>query len=300
MLDAFEQVARQVHFKAPRIPFVSNLTGQILPAGEIPDASYWKRQLRESVQFSAGIQSLAQENYTSFLEIGPTSTLSAMGRDCLPKDTGNWLPSLEKGRDDWEVLLSSVATLYTQGVDLDWVGFDRDYTRRRVALPTYPFERERYWHETAAVDPHLNGRSRYQSLDLNGQQRHPLLEPPLRLAYPPDSYVWETILDKQRFPYLDDHRMKGKVLIPLSLYIEMVHAASLEIFKTRFSMLAKIELNKVLFLPENTSLTVQTVIHSQTSEAATFSIYSRSGEQAEAPLSWTLHASGKILYHNAL
>jgi acyl transferase domain-containing protein len=204
---------------------------------------------------------------------------------------------LEKGRGEWETLLSSVATLYTQGVDLNWTGFDRDYTRRRVALPTYPFERARYWPESEEVDPHAHARSLYQSLNLNGQQSHPLLGPPLRLAYPPESYVWETTLDKQRFPYLNNHRIKGKMVIPLSLYIEMIHAASMKIFETRFSKLAKIELKKVLFLPENTSLILQTVINAQTKEAANFSIYSRSSEeQEEASTSWTLHASGKILY----
>jgi acyl transferase domain-containing protein len=97
ILDAFEQVASQVHFKAPRIPLISNLTGRALEEGEITDARYWRRHIREAVRFAAGMSTLSEQGYDLFLELGPTTTLLGMGKTCLPKGAGTWLPSLRKG-----------------------------------------------------------------------------------------------------------------------------------------------------------------------------------------------------------
>src|SRR5205085_3071039 len=154
ILDAFEQVASQVHFAAPRIALISNLTGEALAQGEIPDARYWRQHIREAVKFAYGMHALAEMGCEVFLELGPTPTLLGMGKACLPKGTGTWLPSLRKGKADWECLLDSSGALYTLGVELDWIGFDRDYSRRRLPLPTSPFERKRYW------------------LDLSGSRQH--------------------------------------------------------------------------------------------------------------------------------
>ena len=148
ILDDFEQVARSVQFQAPRIPLISNLTGQMLNPQEIPDATYWRRHLREPVRFSAGIEMLHERGYELFMELGPSSTLSGMGKRCLPEGAASWLASLKKGQEDWQQLLSSLRELYIRGVKIDWSGFDQNYQRRRIALPTYPFQRQRYWFET--------------------------------------------------------------------------------------------------------------------------------------------------------
>ena len=79
------------------------------------------------------------------MEIGPHPTLLGMAARCLPEGAGEWLPSLRRGRSDWQQMLESLGALYVKGVRIDWQGFDRDYARRKVSLPTYPFQRERYW-----------------------------------------------------------------------------------------------------------------------------------------------------------
>ncbi|MBR8838431.1 MAG: SDR family NAD(P)-dependent oxidoreductase [Stigonema ocellatum SAG 48.90 = DSM 106950] len=148
ILDDFEDIAIKVKFQAPRIPLISNLTGQMFNQEQIPDATYWRHHLGEAVRFFAGIETLHQQGYELFVEIGPSSTLLGMGKRCLPEGVGTWLPSLKKGHSDWSQLLSSLGELYVRGVKVDWCGFDRDYQRRRMALPTYPFQRQRYWVET--------------------------------------------------------------------------------------------------------------------------------------------------------
>ena len=105
----------------------------IVQAGATLDARYWRKQTREAVQFAAGMRSLAEAGYDLFLELGPTPTLLGQGKRCLPEHTGTWLASLQRERDDWDVLLQSVGILYTEGVELDWRGFDGAYARRRVS-----------------------------------------------------------------------------------------------------------------------------------------------------------------------
>ncbi|NEQ83973.1 MAG: SDR family NAD(P)-dependent oxidoreductase [Moorea sp. SIO2I5] len=83
-----------------------------------------------------------------FVEIGPHPVMLGMGRQCLPPETGVWLPSLRRGQSDWQQLLQSLASLSVQGVKVDWSGFDQDYQRHIVPLPTYPFQRSRYWIDT--------------------------------------------------------------------------------------------------------------------------------------------------------
>ncbi|MEH2211072.1 beta-ketoacyl synthase N-terminal-like domain-containing protein [Nostoc sp.] len=165
ILDEFECLASKVKFQTPSIPLISNLTGQMFKPGEIPDATYWRCHMRETVEFSAGMQTLADQGYDLFIELGPQSTLLGMGKRCLPKGIGTWLPSLNKNQDNWQTLLDSLAALYVKGVNVDWAGFDRDYARYRTSLPTYPWQRERYWLKKSTV--------KQQSLRL---QKQPLWE----------------------------------------------------------------------------------------------------------------------------
>ncbi|MBH8561399.1 type I polyketide synthase [Nostoc sp. CENA67] len=145
ILDEFEQTASQIQFHAPRLPLVSNLTGKIFTSQETPKADYWCRHIRQPVCFYQGMQTLAGAGYELFLEIGPTDTLINMGRRCLPKGVGTWLASLKKDEDDWRSLLSCLQTLYVSRQDVDWSGFDQDYPRRKVPLPTYRFQKKRCW-----------------------------------------------------------------------------------------------------------------------------------------------------------
>ena len=84
---------------------------------------------------------LAERGCEVFLEIGPSPTLIGMGQRVCRKDDNAWLPSLRPGRDDWQTMLESLAELYVRGAEVDWTGFDRDYSRQKIELPSYPFQR---------------------------------------------------------------------------------------------------------------------------------------------------------------
>ncbi|HEY9738661.1 MAG TPA: acyltransferase domain-containing protein, partial [Trichocoleus sp.] len=153
ILNLFEHTARQITFKAPTLPFVSNVTGQLFAPGQVPDAAYWRQHARSAVRFAEGLATLQAQGYTHFLEIGPHPVLSGMGKRCFPADSVTWLPSLRQGQEDWPVMLQSLSQLYLDGVPVDWAAFDRPYRRRRRSLPTYPFQRQRYWIDLPTVIP---------------------------------------------------------------------------------------------------------------------------------------------------
>ncbi|NER47858.1 MAG: alpha/beta fold hydrolase [Symploca sp. SIO1A3] len=149
MLKDFEQVASEVTYSSPQIDLISNLTGE-LATTEITTPEYWCRHVRESVKFAASMETLRSQGYEILVEIGPKPTLLGMARDCLSDlETRNvaFLPSLRQGKSDWQQILRSLTTLYLRGIRVNWSGFDQDYPRRRVLLPTYPFQRQRYWVE---------------------------------------------------------------------------------------------------------------------------------------------------------
>ena len=156
MLAEFEQVARQVHYSPPQLQLISNLTGKLATA-EIATPEYWCRHIRQAVNFADSLNTLDQQEYQVLIELGPQPHLLGMGRHCLPEAERVWLPSLRQGCADWQQLLQSLGELYVRGVPIDWSGYHRDNSGHQIALPTYPFQRQRYWfdskEETALSSP---------------------------------------------------------------------------------------------------------------------------------------------------
>lgn len=151
MLDDFEEICREVRFADPTIPIVSNVYGRVVST-EIATPEYWRTHIRETVRFADGVRQLEKQHVNKFLEIGPNPILTASGRRCMSGDGYVWVPSLRESRGNWSQMLQSLADLYVRGVDIDWEGFDRDYVRRKVAIPHYPFQRKRFWLDTHTVD----------------------------------------------------------------------------------------------------------------------------------------------------
>jgi acyl transferase domain-containing protein len=93
ILGEFEIIAREVEYRVPQITLISNVSGQAFLSGKVPDAAYWRDHIRAAVQFKSAMETLHQQDFQIFLEVGPNPTLLGMGRDCLPEEVGVWLPS---------------------------------------------------------------------------------------------------------------------------------------------------------------------------------------------------------------
>ncbi len=144
MLDAFEQEVSRLQYGQPMLPIVSGATGAVVSERELANPKYWRRHIRDTVNFRAAMQTLWDRGCRVFVEIGPNPVLMGMGQRALP-EAATWLPSLRQGRSDRREILTSLAKLYAAGLDVSWDAVHSTAPHRRLALPTYPFQRERYW-----------------------------------------------------------------------------------------------------------------------------------------------------------
>jgi acyl transferase domain-containing protein/acyl carrier protein len=149
ILEQFILVVKKVKLKSPQIPFISNLTGTWIKKDEATNPNYWSQHLRFCVRFSSGISELLKQHEGILLEVGPGRTLSTLTKQHLQPDAKQFvLSSLRHPKEqqsDVAFLLNTLGQLWMAGAEIDWSGFYIHEKRHRLPLPTYPFERQRYW-----------------------------------------------------------------------------------------------------------------------------------------------------------
>ncbi|MCM3806460.1 SDR family NAD(P)-dependent oxidoreductase [Streptomyces sp. DR7-3] len=298
MLAEFGTVAAGIGYSAPRIAVVSNVTGEV--AGEeLCSPEYWVRHVRRAVRFGDGIRFLAERNVTRFVEIGPVGVLSAMGQECLAHtgtDTGTdtdtetgtgtdaaFVPLLRKGRDETESLLAGVGRVHAHGGAVDWEMVFAGRGARRVELPTYAFQRQRYWLDAPATVGDV------ASAGL-GAAGHPLLGAAVELA-DSDGLVLTGRLSTRGQPWLADHAVSGVVLFPGTAFLELAIQAGDRVGCDRVDELT---LQAPLILPERGAVTLQLVVDPPEEDGRrAVNVYSRP-EDAGRELPWTRHATGVL------
>ncbi|MEG3631282.1 type I polyketide synthase, partial [Streptomyces poriticola] len=144
VLDEFAAVAREVSYRAPRIPVVSDVTGETASDGLLQDPGYWVRHAREAVRFADQLTHLEKEGVTAYVEVGPDAVLAAMARECLGGQA-LVVPVQRRDRADARALATAVAELHVHGVSPDWAAVFAPTGARTVELPTYAFQRTAYW-----------------------------------------------------------------------------------------------------------------------------------------------------------
>lgn len=290
VLQPFENAAAKVSFAPPRIRLVSNLTGRTISRSEIAQPGYWRRQIREPVQFEGSMRTLAASGCSIFLEVGPNPILIGLGQNCVEPENACWLPSLRQNRDDWDEMLTSLSQLYVHGVEIDWGGFDRDYQRSKLSLPTYPFQRERYF-----VEKRLRQTDRREATD----SLHPLAE---RLISSPSlkDVVFETNISAASHGFLQDHRVFGRIVFPATAYLETVRAAATLGLGDRKWVIENLVIGEALVLEETETKKFQVVLSSVGEKTARFQVFSSDIGAAQAQTGWRLHVSGDLLEGHCL
>ncbi len=254
MLADFKQVAAEITYSAPKIPLVSNVTAQLAEI-EITCPDYWVNHIIQPVKFADSFQFLLQQGVDIFLEIGAKPILASLGKTILTTEIDSdsiLLPSLSDKQDDWQVILNSVAQLYHQGIKIDWRVFNQSHYNRGVKLPTYPFQRQKYWWDRAKfwIEENLN----------NQQQSHPLLGNCLTLAGTSEIY-FKGKINAHSPKYLQDHCLENQTVFPATAYMEMALAAGKYIYSDRSFQLEKFTIKKPLLLT-NKPIELQTVVSS--------------------------------------
>ena len=284
MLDAFQEVAERITYHPPRIPIISNLTGEVLADGEM-DGRYWRRHVRQTVRFATGMRTLAELEPAVMLEVGPSTSLLGMGRRCLPGYDAIWLPSLRKGQPDWSILLGTLANLTVHGAAMDLRAFDRDSRRQRVGLPNYPFHRERCW-----LDPDPSRRRTFTAAPTSGA--HPLLGSRAQTALETD--LFEASLASTRPALLADHQVQDTPVVPAAAYLEQALAAAREMFGDGLHAVENVTIQQALMLPQGATRRVELTARSAGGRA-NFQLHSLPQDEEAPDAQWTLHATGTLV-----
>ncbi len=283
MLDEFERVANEIDYAPPRLAIISNITGGFVEPAEIACASYWRRHARAPVRFETTVRTMDRPGLRLFVEVGPSPVLSDMARQCLPDSVARWLPSIRRGRNDWTELLRSLAVLYTAGALIDWGGFDAAYSRRRVPLPYYPFQRQRYWPSTQLTQDLVPARR-------DERPDHPVIG--RRVSTAAADAVFETQLGLETHAFLKDHRIQGRVIVPGPWYLEMARAGSAATLGEDAVELSDVTVLAPLELRDNEERTVQWIGRREDANTVSFELHGLTDGSAGEP-TWTMHASGR-------
>jgi malonyl CoA-acyl carrier protein transacylase/acyl carrier protein len=277
MLADFASVARKLTYREPEIPIISTVS----PDADLASPEYWVSQVRDAVRFADGVRTLLDAGVTTFVEVGPSAVLTAMGQNCLgADDRATFVPVLRKDRPEAESAAAVVASLFVGGSTVDFSAF---YAGGAVVeLPTYAFQRKRYWLENP-TGARVRGVSEVGQLDAG----HPLLGAVVSTA-DTGGVVLTGKLSLRAQPWLGDHVVQGVPLFPGTGFVELAVRAGDEVNCAR---LDELTLAVPLILPEHGAVPVQvTVGPEDESGARSLGIYSQAGDDGE----WTKNAGGRL------
>ncbi|MFI7367820.1 SDR family NAD(P)-dependent oxidoreductase [Streptomyces sp. NPDC050149] len=289
ILKVFGQLAATLTFNSPNLPVVSNVTGELATAAELRSPEYWVRHVREAVRFADGMRCLESKNVTTFLELGPDTVLTALAQDCVSAGDGQQdavalIPTQRRNRSEERELLAGLGAAHLRGVPVDWSAYLQHTGAGRVDLPTYAFQRQRYWQESftnAAGKGDAVGAGQ-TALD------HPLLR--AAVSTPDGGMVLTGRLSSNSQPWLADHSVLGSVLVPGTGLVELALRAGEEV---GCGLLEELTLQAPLVLPDSNGVQVQVVVDPPTEQGERpVSVHSRPEGGPDA--SWTLHAEGML------
>ncbi|MFF2351077.1 type I polyketide synthase [Kitasatospora sp. NPDC058115] len=282
MLAGFREVVERVTFGAPTLPIVSTLTGRPVTAEEVADPDYWVRHVRHAVRFADAVETLAAQGVTAFLEVGPGG-LTPMVQEALPEAVA--VPLLRADRPEAGSFTTALARLHAHGTALDWEAVFAGTGARRVDLPTYAFQRRRYWLDTRPAPGDLTGAGLRSA-------GHPLLGAAVAFAGGEGALLTGR-LSLVAQPWLAEHVVAGAVLVPGTALVDLVLRAGDEV---GCELLEELTLQAPLVLPEQGAVQVQiTVSAAGGTGRRTVQVHSRPDGAQEGGEDWTSHATGALV-----
>jgi len=290
MLEEFGEVVRSLPMGDPRIPIVSNRTGKPLAADESTSAHYWVQQVREPVRFLDGVRYLGSAGVSTFLELGPTGPLSPMVEQCIDGTLEGTLcaTALRARHPEAETILRLAARAHCAGATVDWTTV-LPPPARRVELPTYAFERRRFWFDAAVTDTPGVSSVGWSTVD------HPFLAAGIRLG-DSQGWVFSGRISLNACPWLADHAVGDVVVLPAAAMVEMVLAAGVS---AGVGALDEFILQSPLLIPDDDAVALQLLVGSAGADGrCDVRLLSRtvgvSAKDTVAQQMWVCHATGTL------
>ncbi|MFD7099894.1 SDR family NAD(P)-dependent oxidoreductase [Streptomyces xanthophaeus] len=245
MLDEFRAIAEGLTFNQPEVAVVSNLTGALV-TDELTDPAYWVSHVREAVRFADGVRTLADEGVTRFVEVGPDAVLTALAQQTLDADGAVFAPVLRARVGEAEAFAAFLGQAHVAGLPIAWDAFYAGSGAQRVELPTYAFQRERYWVAPGlgAGDPAAAGLGRIE---------HPILSAAVPVG-DQDEWVFTGRLSQDSAPWVRDHVVLGMVIVPGTALVELAGAAGRQ---AGSPVVEELVLEAPLILDDNASVHLQ-------------------------------------------
>ncbi|WP_420544202.1 type I polyketide synthase [Streptomyces malaysiensis] len=284
MLEEFRRVVEGLSFSAPEIPLVSNVTGRLADAGTACSPEYWVEHVRSAVRFADGVRALAEYGVSTYLELGPDGTLSAMGRECLDDGQAAFVPALRREGDETRAFVTALASCHTRGVHMDWAAVLGGARNGSVDLPTYAFQREHYW-----LVGDGRGVGDVASAGLAGVE-HPLLGAVVEVPGSGE-VLFSSRLSLGSHPWLADHVAAGAVLLPGAAFVELVVRAGDEV---GCGGVEELVMEVPLVLAEGAAVQVRVSVGEADEDGRrAVRVYSRA-EDTGVGAAWVRHATGTL------
>jgi acyl transferase domain-containing protein/thioesterase domain-containing protein/acyl carrier protein len=281
MLADFEAVAKELDYAEPQIPVLSNLTGEILDAERATDPAYWVDQVRGTVRFADSVATLDRQSVSTFIELGPDGVLTAMAASSLDEAlSAALIPTLRSGRAETAIVATALASAHVAGAKLDWAKLYP--AASRVPLPTYPFQRERFW-STVHGNP--------GDLSAAGQTTadHPLLG--AAIEDPGGGWLLTGRISLATHPWLADHTVLDTAIVPGTAFLEMALRAGEQ---AGTETVEELTLQAPLVLLDESGAQIQVSVGIEEEGRRSISIHSRLESREDEAGEWTLHASGYL------
>ncbi|MGE2736151.1 type I polyketide synthase [Mycolicibacterium vaccae] len=275
VLDEFEAYASGVEFRSPTLPLVCNRTGAVLTAQHPLDAQYWRRHSRQPVQFAESVRTVAALGCSVLMEIGPQPVLTGAAVQVWPEHlpAPRAIVSLRKGVADHRQVADALAGAYVGGHRPDFAALHAT-RRRRLELPTYPFQRRRFWPKSTSVT-------------VDGPAVSGILGSAKDLAS--GDCVYTSRLSVKSQPWLSDHVIYGTVVVPGATYAAMALAAAGTPAHAK-----DVFFYEPIILPEKASREVQLTLHAVADGEQKFQVHSRPYGVRDAE--WSLNAEGTVVH----
>jgi acyl transferase domain-containing protein/NAD(P)-dependent dehydrogenase (short-subunit alcohol dehydrogenase family)/thioesterase domain-containing protein/acyl carrier protein len=283
MLAQFEEVASTLSPSAPKLPVISNRTGEPLTAEQAADPAYWAGQVRQEVRFADGLAYLQAQGTAAYLELGPAAVLSALAAQESPERAT--ATALRHQRDDARSFLLALGAMHACGQRVDFGQLFEGTGATTTQLPTYPFQRQRYWLEATRGAGDLSAAGQTST-------EHPLLGASVSLA--DGSQLLTGRISQKTHPWLAEHSVAGTAILPGTAFVELALRAGQEVGAT---YLAELILEAPLPIPPEGAVQLQvTVTPDEDSEEHRVEIHARpepNGDQDEE-VSWARHATATL------